>query len=177
MPGMNSGLNIHDPLVVSSFHAALLHQGLIALAIFALLSIGWVAVRGPGAPGETPAGQMLGVHNPHVELVAVNVNPLYHQAAYIQAFDQQEHLASAPDWEYLTGDPATLRTIYKEYGVPAETLPAGAMLGHNDTAYVISPSGEITQQLDLDPGPGTAATESSFATELAEAANKTLAAS
>jgi cytochrome oxidase Cu insertion factor (SCO1/SenC/PrrC family) len=121
------------------------------------------------------AGQMLGMHNPHVELVAVNVNPLYHQAAYIQAFDRQEHLASAPDWEYLTGDPATLRKIYKEYGVPAETLPAGAMLGHNDTAYVINQRSEITEQLDLDPGPGTAATESSFATELAEAVNKTLA--
>ena len=123
------------------------------------------------------AGQLLGVHNPHVELVAVNVNPLYHQEAYIQAFNRQEGLAGAPDWRYLTGDPATLRKVYKEYGVPSETLPAGAMLGHNDIAYVINPQGEMTEELDFDPGPGTAATESSFATELAEAANKTLATS
>ena len=121
------------------------------------------------------AGQMLGVHNPHVELIAVNVNPLYHQEAYIQAFDRQEHLAGAPDWLYLTGDPGTLRQVYKEYGVPSETLPAGAMLGHNDIAFVIDQRGQLTEQLDLDPGPGTAATQSSFATELAEAANKTLA--
>ena len=121
------------------------------------------------------AGQMLGVHNPHVVLVAVNVNPLYHQEAYIQAFDRQEGLADAPDWLYLTGSEPTLRKIYKEYGVPSETLPAGAMLGHNDIAFVIDRQGQLTEQLDLDPGPGTAATKSSFATELAEAANKTLA--
>ena len=121
------------------------------------------------------AGQMLGVHNPHVELVAVNVNPLYHEEAYIQAFDRQEGLSDAPDWLYLTGSETTLRKVYKEYGVPSETLPAGAMLGHNDIAFVIDRQGELTEQLDLDPGPGTAATKSSFATELAEAANKTLA--
>ena len=121
------------------------------------------------------AGQLLGTHNPHVKLVAVNVNPLYHQEAYIQAFDRQEHLSGAPDWLYLTSDPATLHKVYKEYGVPSEELPAGAMLGHNDIAYVINQQGELTEELDLDPGPGTAATKSSFATELAEAANKTLA--
>ncbi len=123
------------------------------------------------------AGQMLGLHNPHVALVAVNVNPLYHQEAYIQAFDRQENMAGVPDWLYLTSDPASLRAVYKEYGVPSETLPAGAMLGHNDIAFVIDTRGEVTEQLDLDPGPGTAATESSFATVLAEAANKTLAGS
>jgi cytochrome oxidase Cu insertion factor (SCO1/SenC/PrrC family) len=123
------------------------------------------------------ASQMLGVHNPHVKLVAVDNNPLYYQAPYIQAFDRQEGLSSNPNWEYLTGDPATLQKVYKEYGVPAETLPAGAMLGHSDIAYVIDQQGRLTEELDMDPGPGTAATQSSFATELAEAANKTLAGS
>lgn len=51
MPGMNSGLNIDDPTVVAAFRAALLHQGLIILAVFAVLSIAWVAVRRPQAAG------------------------------------------------------------------------------------------------------------------------------
>src|SRR6201992_419689 len=55
MPGMNNGLNIHDPVVVSAFRAALLHQGLIALAIFALLSVAWVGLRGPAGPEGPPA--------------------------------------------------------------------------------------------------------------------------
>ena len=35
MPGMNSGINVSDPTVVAAFKAALVHQGLIALLIFA----------------------------------------------------------------------------------------------------------------------------------------------
>src|SRR5215468_5541695 len=45
MAGMNSGVNVNDPRVVAAFKAALLHQGLIALLIFALLGLAWVSVR------------------------------------------------------------------------------------------------------------------------------------
>ena len=45
MPGMNTGLDPNDPTVVAAFKAALLHQGLIALAIFAVLGLVWVTVR------------------------------------------------------------------------------------------------------------------------------------
>jgi hypothetical protein len=51
------------------------------------------------------------------------------------------------------------------------------MLGHNDIAFVIDQSGEIRETLDMDPGPGTAATQSSFSTLLAQAATQTLKAS
>ena len=55
MPGMNSGLNVDDPTVVAAFRAALLHQGLIILAIFAVLSVAWVAVRRPPGRGAQRA--------------------------------------------------------------------------------------------------------------------------
>jgi len=42
---MNSGLNVDDPAVVAAFKAALLHQGLIALLIFAVLGAAWVTIR------------------------------------------------------------------------------------------------------------------------------------
>jgi cytochrome oxidase Cu insertion factor (SCO1/SenC/PrrC family) len=45
MPGMNSGVNISNPVVVAAFRAALLHQGLVALLIFLLLALAWIAVR------------------------------------------------------------------------------------------------------------------------------------
>ena len=45
MPGMNSGINVSNPIVVAAFKAALVHQGLIALLIFALLGLAWVTVR------------------------------------------------------------------------------------------------------------------------------------
>ncbi len=121
------------------------------------------------------AGQLLGAQARRVELVAINVNPLYNEVSYTQAFDRQEGLAGTPDWLYLTGSPQRLRQVYREYGVTSQTLPAGAMLGHSDIAFVIDRSGRLTQELDLDPGPGTAATQSSFATELATAARQQLA--
>jgi cytochrome oxidase Cu insertion factor (SCO1/SenC/PrrC family) len=56
MPGMNSGIDVSDPTVVAAFKAALVHQGLIALLIFAVLGMAWVTIRvlfpataGPGA--------------------------------------------------------------------------------------------------------------------------------
>src|ERR1700728_1550072 len=45
MPGMNSGLNDNDSTLVAAFRAALLHQGLYVLLIFAILAVAWVSVR------------------------------------------------------------------------------------------------------------------------------------
>ena len=59
MPGMNSGINVNDPIVVAAFKAALLHQGIIALLIFATLGLAWITVRAwlPGTAGPAgPAG-------------------------------------------------------------------------------------------------------------------------
>jgi cytochrome oxidase Cu insertion factor (SCO1/SenC/PrrC family) len=57
MPGMNSGVNVSDPTVIAAFKAVLLHQGLIALLIFALLGLAWVSVRAwqPFARNGAPA--------------------------------------------------------------------------------------------------------------------------
>jgi len=55
MPGMNSGINVNDPTVIAAFKTALLHQGIIALAIFALLGFAWITVR-----AWLPAGQAAG---------------------------------------------------------------------------------------------------------------------
>jgi hypothetical protein len=51
------------------------------------------------------------------------------------------------------------------------------MLAHNDVAFVIDQAGHLRQELNFDPGPGTAATKSSFAAELADAATGLLGAS
>ncbi len=66
MPGMNSGLNISDPTVVAAFKAALLHQGLIALLIFAVLGLAWVTVRAwlPAAARDSAAAVPAGTPGP-----------------------------------------------------------------------------------------------------------------
>jgi cytochrome oxidase Cu insertion factor (SCO1/SenC/PrrC family) len=70
VPGMNSGLNVNDPTVVAAFRSALVHQGLLALLIFAVLAAVWLGVRarrrahgggpaGPPAPPEPPGRLLL----------------------------------------------------------------------------------------------------------------------
>ena len=66
MPGMNSGVNVNDPAVIAAFKSALVHQGIIALLIFGLLGLAWIAVRarrpetaqagGQAGPAGSPAG-------------------------------------------------------------------------------------------------------------------------
>jgi cytochrome oxidase Cu insertion factor (SCO1/SenC/PrrC family) len=45
VPGMNSGLSPDDPTLVAAFRSALVHQGLIAAAVFVLLLLIWSASR------------------------------------------------------------------------------------------------------------------------------------
>ena len=121
------------------------------------------------------AGQLLAADTGRVELVAVNYSPVYTQVSYIQAFDRQEGLAVVPNWLYLTGIPAQLQQVWRQYGVPqAEILPAGSMVGHGDYAFVIDQAGQMRQELGFDTGPGTQATMSSFAAELTDAARQLL---
>ena len=123
------------------------------------------------------AGKLLTADRTRVELVAVVVNPVYNSQAVVRAFDQQEGLSALPNWEYLTGTPAQLEKAWKPYGIVGEVLPAGAMIAHNDIAYIIDQSGQIRQELDFDPGPGTSASVSSFASLLAGDTRQLLGAS
>jgi cytochrome oxidase Cu insertion factor (SCO1/SenC/PrrC family) len=120
------------------------------------------------------AGQLLGADSRRVELVAVNYNPLYTRVSYIQAFDRQEGLDGVRNWLYLTGTLAALKQVWRAYGVPVEILPAGSMIGHGDYAFVIDQTGRMRQEMGFGVGPGTQATKSSFAAQLADAARQLL---
>ena len=120
------------------------------------------------------AGRLLGADSRRVELVAVVANPVDYQLGYVRAFDRQELLAGVPDWLYLTGSLAQLRQVWRGYNIAAQVEPAGSMIGHSELAYVIDQAGRVRQEMNFSPGPGTAATESSFAAELTDAARRLL---
>src|SRR5215469_5960611 len=120
------------------------------------------------------ADQVLGARSRGVDLVAIVANPLYRSIAYTRAFDSQEQLADVPNWLFLTGNLAQLQQAWKDYGIAAQILPAGGMIGHSDVAYVIDGRGHTRTEFDFNPGPGTASTESSFSVELASAAEQAL---
>ncbi|HMK97794.1 MAG TPA: SCO family protein [Acidimicrobiales bacterium] len=102
-----------------------------------------------------------------VEMLAINANPRYITPDYLAAFDQQEGLERVPNWLYLTGSLADLRRVWKSYGEEVIYLPAGAMIGHSEYAWVIDSSGHTRDILDTDPGPATSASKSSFSVMLA----------
>jgi cytochrome oxidase Cu insertion factor (SCO1/SenC/PrrC family) len=59
VPGMNSGLNPADPILVAAFRSALLHQGLIAAGLLVLLWVLWGASRDwTSAAASAPGGDV-----------------------------------------------------------------------------------------------------------------------
>jgi cytochrome oxidase Cu insertion factor (SCO1/SenC/PrrC family) len=120
------------------------------------------------------ADTMLGGNASNTVLVAVVANPTYLSTAYTQAFTAQEHLSQVPNWLFLTGSLSQLTAVWHDYGIEVENLPAGAMAAHNDVAFVIDSSGQMQQEISVDPGPGTAVTTSSFAGLLADSMLKTM---
>jgi len=123
------------------------------------------------------ADQLLGANRRNVELVAIAANPIYHTAVYTRAFDQQERLSGLPNWKYLSGPLPELRRVWHDYYVAVQVIPAGGMILHSDVAYVIDAAGRTRTVLSFDPGPATAASQSSFATELSDAAIKAMGSS
>ena len=68
----------------------------------------------------------------------------------------------------------TASTVLEADLVTAQIEAAGSMIGHSENAYVIDPHGRLRQEMNFDPGPGTTATQSSFAAELSDAARQLL---
>ncbi len=104
----------------------------------------------------------------HVEILAVDANPVYRATAYLAAFDRQEGLGHLPNWRYLTGSAPQLAHVWAAYGVQVAYEPGGAMIGHSDLGYVIDARGRIRASLETDPGPATQASRSSFAVTLVD---------
>jgi cytochrome oxidase Cu insertion factor (SCO1/SenC/PrrC family) len=109
------------------------------------------------------ADQMLGSLAGRAEFVAIVANPVYHSVAATAAFTCTEGLGKVKNWLFLAGSVNALEHVWNAYGVQVAVETAGAMVAHTDIAYVIEQQGRTREVLNADPGPGTAATRSSFA--------------
>lgn len=115
------------------------------------------------------ADSLLGTDSRRVELVAIDTNPRYTTTDYLLEFDQQERLGGVTNWRFLTGSLGQLEQTWSAFGVQVSYEPGGAMIAHSEFAVVIDGRGRTRFLLDADPGPGTEATQSSFAVTLAHA--------
>jgi cytochrome oxidase Cu insertion factor (SCO1/SenC/PrrC family) len=94
-------------------------------------------------------------------------NPVYRGEAFVQAFDAEEQLAGWANWLFLTGDLSHLEQAWNAYGIQVETVSAGGMVAHSETAFVVDASGHLRAEMGSDLGEDNA-TASSFATLLAD---------
>jgi len=117
----------------------------------------------PVAQEFRAAGQLLGASSRDVALVAITLSPSYRPAAAISSFNRRERLDTVPGWLFLTGSLPQLRQVWLAYSVTG-----------SGQAYVIDRIGHVRQVLNTNPGRGTAATEASFASLLAGAAQQAL---
>jgi cytochrome oxidase Cu insertion factor (SCO1/SenC/PrrC family) len=122
-------------------------------------------------------GVLLGSADKDVELVAIVTNPTYRSVAFTQAFDREDGLSTVPNWLYLTGSLSQLSQVWRQYGIAAEILPAGAMVDHTELTLVIDRSGHIREEVGADPGPATDSTQSSYSVLLTQYARQALAGS
>ena len=132
----------------------------------------------PGCPPISrelrQAAEMLGGSTRHLQLVGIVLSPNRRSAAALRAFDRRAGLSRLPDWLFLTGSPARLQQVWREYGIPARPGAGGAATADSDEAYVINRIGRVAQQYRTGAAPETAAMTSSFAVLLADAARQAL---
>ncbi len=103
------------------------------------------------------ADRMLGAQASQVEFVAIVANPIYRSVPTVDAFDRQEGLQDVRNWLYLTGSLQELTRAWNAYGIEVDISPAGAMVAHSETAFVIDARGRIRAVLGVNPGTTSAA--------------------
>ena len=108
------------------------------------------------------ADRALGPAAKNMAFVAVVANPVYHSVAAVQAFNRAEGLSAVANWSFLTGSLSQLQRAWSDFGIAVAIEPAGSMIAHSETTYVIDRSGHVRVVLDSDPGPATTTTRSSF---------------
>ena len=134
----------------------------------------------PGCPPISrelrQAAEMLGGSTRHLQLVGIVLSPNRRSAAALRAFDRRAGLSRLPDWLFLTGSPARLQQVWREYGIPARPGAPGLRGGHGGQRRGLCHQPDRPRRAACRTGaaPETAAMTSSFAVLLADAARQAL---
>jgi cytochrome oxidase Cu insertion factor (SCO1/SenC/PrrC family) len=128
----------------------------------------------PVAAELKEAGVLLGSSDNQVRIVAIAASQSYYGLASIRALDRQETMDAVPNWLFLTGSAAQLQQAWGKYGIHVSHMAPGASSGMSDLVFVIDRTGRIRQEIRDNPGPGTAATRSSFAVLLSDAVRQAI---
>jgi len=95
------------------------------------------------------ANHLLGAQAAQVEFLAVNVNQYHETQSDVMAFSKEQGLNQLPNWHFLTGDTATLNSIWKSYGIQVVPNPSGDVQ-HSSFMYFIDQQGTETYLANPD---------------------------
>jgi cytochrome oxidase Cu insertion factor (SCO1/SenC/PrrC family) len=85
----------------------------------------------------------LGPVKRQVEFVTVNVNRFSASTADVMSFTSEHGLDVVPTWHFVTGPPAKLADVWRNYGVEVEASSPTADVMHSTQVYFIDPNGRI----------------------------------
>jgi hypothetical protein len=69
------------------------------------------------------------------------VNQYHTAVADVAVFSREHQLISIPDWHFLTGPVAGLRTMWRDYNVAVQAPGPDADVIHSSVVYFIDPKG------------------------------------
>ncbi len=82
------------------------------------------------------ADRLLGPQMRRVQIVAIDVNPVFHAVADVAAFTSSHGLSDLPNWHFVAGPAATLQSLVAAYGGGID-VPAVGMVGHPQGIYFV----------------------------------------
>jgi cytochrome oxidase Cu insertion factor (SCO1/SenC/PrrC family) len=83
----------------------------------------------------------LGAAAARATFVAVNVNPYYRSTGAMAAYTREHGLDTLPSWHFLTGTLASLRAVWRAYGIVVEAPSRNADVIHPSEMFFIDPAG------------------------------------
>lgn len=87
--------------------------------------------------------QLNSIESGHVVFMGVNVNLDANQIADVNEITQTWHLDEIPNWHFLTGNPAELESVWRDYDIAVEpSLGSQEEILHTPGIYIIDPLGQ-----------------------------------
>ncbi|MGH8889270.1 MAG: SCO family protein [Acidothermaceae bacterium] len=111
------------------------------------------------------ADRQLGELANHVEIIAIDSNPVFHNVADVAAFTTSHGLADLPNWHFLAGPTNELQDAIAAYGIVVQ-VPTVGMIEHGEGIFFIDAEGN--QQAYLSDGANEDLTQSYASTVKAE---------
>lgn len=97
------------------------------------------------------ADRRLGSLAEHVEIVAIDSNPLFYKVADVAAFTASHGLSHLSNWHFVCGPPAATQDVLGSYGISVG-VPTVGMIEHSEGLFFIRPDGTEAAYLDDHAG-------------------------